>query len=157
MMRNSIVAIAMTASIGLAGCTGDVGPKQGVGAVAGAVAGGILGAQVGEGEGKAVAMTLGIIAGGLIGSEIGRALDENDRRAASEAEYRALETGRSGTPTRWRNPDSGHYGDVVPGPAYQVNRLDCRDYTHTIYIDGQPETARGTACRQPDGTWRPES
>ena len=37
---------------------------------------------------------------------------------------------------------------------YQRGGTDCRDYTHTIYINGRPETARGTACRQPDGTWR---
>jgi len=23
----------------------------------------------------------------------------------------------------------------------------------TVYIDGNPQTARGTACRNPDGTW----
>src|SRR5215472_13130162 len=53
----------------------------------------------------------------------------------------------------WRNPDSGRYGSVVPGPAYQSNGLQCRQYTHTIYIDGKAEVARGSACRNPDGTW----
>lgn len=156
-MRSISIAVALATGLAVAGCTEDVGPKQGIGAVAGAVAGGILGNQVGEGEGKAVATTIGIIAGGLIGASIGKSLDDADRRAAYEAEYRALEYGRSGAPTGWRNPDSGHHGEVTPGPAYRVNRLDCRDYTHTIYIDGRPETARGTACRQEDGTWRPVS
>jgi surface antigen len=55
----------------------------------------------------------------------------------------------------WRNPDSGRYGSVVPGPAYQSNGMNCRQFTHTIYIDGRPQTARGTACRNPDGTWQP--
>jgi surface antigen len=44
---------------------------------------------------------------------------------------------------------------VVPGPAYVQNGRNCRAYTETIYIDGRPQTARGTACRNPDGTWRP--
>ena len=53
-----------------------------------------------------------------------------------------------------QNPqESGRYGSVVPGPAYQSNGLQCRPYTHTIYIDGQPQVARGNACRNPDGTW----
>jgi surface antigen len=65
----------------------------------------------------------------------------------------ALESGRSGAAVPWRNPDSGRYGSVVPGPAYQANGLQCRRYTHTIYIDGQPQVARGSACRNPDGTW----
>ena len=36
---------------------------------------------------------------------------------------------------------------------YQSNGLQCRPYTHTIYINGQPQVARGNACRNPDGTW----
>jgi surface antigen len=24
---------------------------------------------------------------------------------------------------------------------------------HKVYIDGQPQAMRGTACRNPDGTW----
>ena len=53
----------------------------------------------------------------------------------------------------WRNPDSGRYGNVVPGPAYQANGGVCRQYTHTVYIDAQPQIERGTACRKPDGSW----
>jgi hypothetical protein len=37
--------------------------------------------------------------------------------------------------------------------TYQSNGLQCRPYTHTIYINGQPQVARGNACRNPDGTW----
>ena len=59
----------------------------------------------------------------------------------------------SGAPVSWKNPDSGRYGTVVPGPAYVESGRNCRSYTHTIYIDGQPQTARGTACRNPDGSW----
>jgi surface antigen len=53
----------------------------------------------------------------------------------------------------WRNPDSGRYGNVVPGPAYQASGATCRQFTDTIYVDGTPQTERGTACRNPDGTW----
>ena len=41
------------------------------------------------------------------------------------------------------------------GPNYDQNGMNCRQYTHTIYIDGKPQTARGAACRNPDGTWQP--
>ena len=47
----------------------------------------------------------------------------------------------------------GRACNVVPGPAYQMNGEPCREYTHTVYIDGQPQTGRGTACRNPDGSW----
>jgi surface antigen len=64
-----------------------------------------------------------------------------------------LGTSPSGAPVAWRNPDSGHYGNIVPGPAYQAGGADCRSYTDTIYIDGVPQTERGAACRNADGTW----
>jgi surface antigen len=155
-MRLKILATLTVCSLALAGCQ-NVGPRQGVGTVAGAVAGGVIGNQFGSGSGKAVATTLGVIAGGVIGSEIGRSLDAQDRRRAANAEYEALENSRIGSPVVWQNPDNGNYGEVTPTRTYQRNNLQCREYTHTIYIDGRPETARGTACRQPDGSWRPVS
>ena len=128
--------------------------KSETGAAIGAVAGGVIGHQFGRGHGNVAATALGAVVGGIIGSEIGRSLDEADRRAASHAEYTALERGQSGVGTPWRNPDSGHYGMVVPGRPYQNGGYNCRDYTHTVYINGRPETLRGRACRNDDGTWR---
>ncbi|MYZ50395.1 glycine zipper 2TM domain-containing protein [Propylenella binzhouense] len=155
-MRKIAIAAA-TASVLVAGCsTGPNGgpPAEGVGALTGAVAGGVIGSRFGGGAGKVVAATLGAAAGGLIGSQIGRSIDERDRQIAMDAEYRALEYGRAGRPENWRNEATGTYGEVVVGPGYTVNALDCRDYTHSVYIDGRPQVARGTACRQPDGSWR---
>ena len=133
------------------GCGG--GPREDMGTVVGAVAGGAIGNQFGKGDGKVAATIAGILIGGIVGSDIGRSLDENDRRRASEAEFEALENGSSGQAREWRNPDSGHYGRVIPQRPYKVGQRDCRDYTHTIYIDGQPETMRGRACRNRDGSW----
>ena len=73
--------------------------------------------------------------------------------AFANVEVRFRPVGQPGAPVSWRNPDSGRYGTIVPGPQYQQAGRNCRSYTHTIYIDGQPQTARGTACRNPDGTW----
>ena len=91
--------------------------------------------------------------GGMIGPRIGAALDDEDKRRAYAAQVQALEGGPSGAPVAWRNPDSGRYGSIVPGPAYQANGANCRQFTHTIYIDAKPQTARGAACRNADGTW----
>ncbi len=143
----------------MAACAGDPysGPKQNTGALTGAIAGGAIGAAVtGGSTGSRVAGGVaGAVIGGLLGSAIGAALDDDDRQRAYAAQMQALEQGQSGAPVGWRNPDSGRYGNVVPGPAYQQAGATCRQYTHTIYIDGRPQTARGTACRNPDGSWQP--
>jgi surface antigen len=91
----------------------------------------------------------------MLGNRIGAAMDDEDKRRAYAAQVQALESGPSGAPVAWRNPDSGRYGSIVPGPAYDQNGVNCRQFTHTIYIDGKPQTARGTACRNPDGSWQP--
>ena len=64
---------------------------------------------------------------------------------------RRWKPGPSGAPVAWRNPDSGRYGNVVPGPAYQANGATCRQYTHTVYIDGKPQTA--ARHRLPQSRW----
>ena len=38
----------------------------------------------------------------------------------------------------------------APAPASQT----CREYQSTIQVNGQPQQSYGTACLQPDGTWR---
>lgn len=144
---------AASVALMLAAC-GPEGPsKADTGLAVGALAGGILGNQFGSGGGKVAATAIGAVIGGIVGSEIGRSMDATDRMLAQQAEYEAFERGQSGMARTWRNPDNGRYGEVVPTRPYKRGNLDCRDYTHKIYIDGQPQAMRGTACRNPDGTW----
>jgi surface antigen len=146
-MAISIAACAATPETGQ-------GAKENTGTLLGAVAGGLIGSQFGGGTGEHIAAGLaGAAIGGMIGNRIGASMDDEDRKLAYDAQVQALESGPSGTAVPWRNPDSGRYGSVVPGRAYQSNGLQCRQYTHTIYIDGRPQIARGSACRNPDGTW----
>ncbi|MCB1548567.1 MAG: glycine zipper 2TM domain-containing protein [Hyphomicrobiaceae bacterium] len=148
-----IVAIGLLPVV-LVGCGPDGMSKQDAGLGIGAIAGGILGNSVGRGKGRIATTMIGAVVGGIVGSEIGRSLDREDRIAAQRAEYEALERGRSGVGTPWRNPDSGRYGEVVPGDPFRRGEEDCRPYRHTIYVDGRPETMKGVACRNPDGSWR---
>jgi len=156
-MASIRLAALVLAATAIAGCSSASGPKEAGGTAAGAVAGGVIGNAVGgaaAGAGNRLAGTvIGAAVGGFLGNRIGAALDDDDKRHAYAAQTEALETGPSGAPVAWRNPDSGRYGNVVPGPAYQANGATCRQYTHTIYIDGTPQVERGTACRNPDGTW----
>jgi surface antigen len=144
-----------TVAVGLAGlmlasCAGDPGEKTGAGVVGGALAGGAIGALTG-GSGRSV--VAGAIIGGLVGGIIGNALDEEDRRRAYAAEMQALEFGGPGAPVSWEG-QRGARGTIVPGPYHARGSYQrCRDYSHTIYVQGRPEVARGVACRNPDGTW----
>jgi surface antigen len=84
-------------------------------------------------------------------------LDPRDRPAAGAAHLRAVQFGEPGAPVAWRNPETGHHGTIVPGPAYQSNGQTCREFSHTVYVDNRPQTGRGSSCRNPDGTWTPLS
>ena len=139
----------ITALIFAAGCDTT---NQNLGTVSGTVIGGVIGNQFGGGSGRTAATVLGALAGGIIGREIGTGLDRRNQQYAVNAEYNALENGSPGKPVQWQG-DNGVYGEVVPQQTYQVGSQNCRRYTHTVYIDGQPQQARGTACRNPDGSW----
>lgn len=146
--------LLLMASLLLAGCSGTGNlSREDTGLGVGAVAGGLLGSTVGRGGGQVAATVVGAVIGGVIGSQIGRDMDDRDRRLAEQAEYDALERGSSGRSRVWRNEENGHYGEIVPSRPYRRSGYHCRDYAHTVYMRGRPETLRGTACRNPDGTW----
>lgn len=147
MNRIRTLAVTGLATLALTGC---LNPQQTMGTLFGAGAGAVAG---GAATGNAGGAIVGAMAGGMLGNIAGASLDAANRRAAAEAEYRALEYGRVGAPVQWKGT-GGRYGDVVAGAPYQVNDFSCRDYTHTIYVDGQPKVGRGTACKQGDGTWK---
>ncbi len=147
MILRSVAVLGLAGTL-LTGCVG-MGPGQQLGTLGGAVAGGAIGSAISGGS--TTGTIAGALIGGFIGGEIGRGLDEQSRQRAAYAQYQALEYGSQ---QNWQSTTSNAYGYTVPGPTYQVNSYNCRDYTDTIYIDGIPQTVRGTACRNPDGTWQ---
>ena len=94
------------------------------------------------------------MAGGLIGGTLGRGLDRRDLRRALVAEYQALEHTPAGQPVTWGDAED-RSGEVVAGSPYRVGSQNCRQYTHTVQAAGRSQSARGTACRNPDGSWTP--
>lgn len=91
--------------------------------------------------------------GGLIGGSVGAGLSESDRQTALQAEYRALEHTPAGKAVDWGGPSGS--GAVTAAQPYRVGSQDCRQYTQTVNAGGQSRSARGTACRNPDGSWTP--
>lgn len=97
---------------------------------------------------------IGEVRDSRVGTQIGSTLSPGDLRLAKAAEYRALEYVRPGDEFRWQGSNADTRGVISVGRGYQVNRLECRDYSNTIYVGGRAQVARGVACRQPEGTWR---
>ena len=154
-MQIARFGLAAVLCVGLGACADPYGPKQTFGTLIGAGTGAFIGSNIGHGTGRLIATGAGTLIGGIIGSEVGRSLDRADRAYAQRAQYDALEYSPSGQTVPWRNPDSGHSGYVIPRETYQSPAGEyCREYQQTIYVGGRPESAYGTACRQPDGTWQ---
>ncbi|MGD8429637.1 MAG: RT0821/Lpp0805 family surface protein, partial [Ectothiorhodospiraceae bacterium] len=128
----------------------DYGQQEQSGMVIGGVLGGLLGRQVGEGHGNVAAIIVGTLAGAAIGGSIGRTMDETDRLKTSMA----LENVRTGVPSTWRNPDTGNQYTVTPTRTYDSGSGPCREFTVDAVIGGRTEQVYGTACRQPDGSWK---
>ncbi len=152
--RMAVVGL-MALALALAGCTAKIGDKEAVGTLLGAAAGGLAGSQVGKGSGKLVTTGVGTLLGAMLGNEIGRSLDRADRLALQRTTQQSLEKAPVGKTSKWKNPDSGNYGSVTPKKTYErADGTYCREFTQTITVGGRTEEAYGTACRQPDGTWK---
>jgi len=132
------------------------GPNETIGTLAGAGIGGYLGSEIGgEGTSGAVGAAMGTLAGAMIGQDIGKRLDEADRREHARTTQHTLENTPTGRTKEWENPDTGNRGRVQPTRTYEnADGRPCREFTQTIVIDGEEVQGHGTACRQPDGTWK---
>jgi surface antigen len=153
MIKTQALSVALIVGV-LSGCANDYGPKQTGGAVLGGVGGAVAGAQFGKGTGNIAMTALGTLLGAYAGSEVGKSLDKSDRMYAQQAETKA-HTAPVGSSINWNNPDNGHSGTYTPtrdGTDQAGNY--CREYQTSVNISGKVEKAFGTACRQPDGSWK---
>jgi len=133
----------------LAGCE----TKQQQGTVAGAVVGGAVGSLFGSGSGRVLAIGAGAVLGGIAGNQIGKKMDERDRREASLA-MREAQSAPTGSGVNWNNPDSGNSGTIeVTREGTDGVGNKCREFKHTVQVDGETREDTGTACQRSDGKW----
>ena len=127
-------------------CNRDV-----LGAVLGGAAGAAVGSTVDKHDGRSAAIVGGAIIGVLVGGAIGRYMDSVDQNCIGQA----LEHVPDGETVVWNNPNNGGAYQGTPAETYQ--RTDgryCREYVTEVLIGGRRQEAYGTACRQPDGSWK---
>lgn len=153
-MRPRLTVVALVV-LALAGCASEPGTSARQDGFLGALASGFADTTFSTPPATRVNAPPGSVVNSILSGPVGASLGERDRQRAYAAEMQALETGEPGEPTAWRGETGGRYGTIVPGAYYQARGARCRDYTHTIYIDGRPQAGRSTACRNPDGTWSP--
>jgi surface antigen len=79
-------------------------------------------------------------------------MSAKERTEATSAQFYALDVGRVGAPRNWQG-DTGSTGVVTVGPYVTVNNIACRNFTHTVTIEGKAYSREGQACREPSGRW----
>jgi surface antigen len=147
-----LVMIVLTGCAGSGGGSGSQNTGLAVGGLGGAAAGGLIAAAM---HANPAGIAAGVILGGLTGGLIGHLVDNKDKEIAAKSANQALENTPSGQTVKWQNPDNGHTGSVTPMRTYQNSAGQyCREYTQTVTIDNRPQQSYGTACRQPDGSWK---
>ena len=155
-LRQMTGITALAAALLTAGCADsnrNYGTGETVGTLSGAALGGWVGSQIGRGDTQLAATAAGALAGAFIGNQIGRGLDDVDRLKAEQAQYTATRA-PIGEEIEWSNPNSGNHGSVVATrEGTSTAGRYCREFQHTIFIDGRAERGYGTACREEDGTW----
>jgi surface antigen len=146
-LYTSIVVILCC--IALSGCQNM--SNQDTGTITGAVAGGLIGSTVGKGSGQILAIAAGSLAGAYVGNSIGKNMDANDKMRMNQA----LENNSVGRPAYWSNNRSGAAYTVTPVKNVTLRGNEyCREYQTVATINGKQQKMYGTACRQPDGSWK---
>jgi len=132
----------------LTGCAG-AGPKQTGGQLLGGAAGALLGSQFGKGTGRLFGVAIGALAGSYLGGAIGHEMDERDKQLAQSTMVNTLEKAPDNQAHSWKNPNNNHSGSfaVTRTQEFPGDNLVCRDYVHTVTIDGRQEKVHGRACR----------
>lgn len=139
----------------IAGCANGGPSNEQLGGLVGAAAGAAIGSQIGSGTGRTIAIAAGTLLGYWAGSSVVRRLTEQDRAYMSRTHNAAMATNSNGQTSSWKNPQSGNSGTVTPTTTYKTAQgSTCRTFSETITAGGQSDSASGTACQQPDGSWR---
>ncbi len=153
MTAKFVVVAALIGTMTLAACS--EGHNETGATLGGAAIGGLIGSQFGgRGGGNAAMTALGVVAGGLVGNSIGKKMDRADHDRMREAEQRAYGAPLNETIV-WNNPSNGHSGTITPvRDGRRQSGEYCREFQSEINVGGQREKGYGTACQQPDGSWK---
>lgn len=146
-MIKKVIGTILLASF-LTGCAGQ-GPKETGGRLLGGAAGALIGSQFGKGTGQLVGVGIGALAGSYLGGTLGHQMDQRDKQLAQSTMNTVLERAPDYQERSWRNPNNNHSGSFQVTRTMEMpeDHMVCRDYVHTVMIDGRQEKLHGRACR----------
>ncbi len=82
--------------------------------------------------------------------------DAEDKAHLEKRLTKILEFERTGAEIPWSNPKTGNSGNIQLKRTYFLDpKTPCRDYVRSVDRgEGEPETIRGTGCREATGGWK---
>lgn len=135
--------------------------------------GGLIGGGMGAGIGYAAGKSRGAAIGGILGLGLGAiiaAAADNDRHRPRHVSYAPPPPPPVYAPPVYAPPpydpayqQGAYQPPAPPAPVYaqpnpyagtQYSQAYCRQYNGSINVNGNNYPSYGTACLQPDGTWR---
>ena len=170
-MRKFLIAILMATTIATSATPALAGDSTLFGTAAGAALGGFVGSQVSHGAARLPVTVAGVVLGGMAGNSIGHAYERRTYYPTystgyyAEPAYYTPPVYRSGYVPNYVAPE--YVEPVYAAPTYyaptayaQPTYVDnntghyCREYSQRTQIGTQTQESYGTACMQPDGSWR---
>jgi surface antigen len=163
-------ATVIAVSAGLVAASAGPGRAGDLDPLFGGLIGGGIGAGVGYAAGKSKGAAIGGILGLGLGALIAAAADQDDhRRYPRHVAYAPPPPAYAPAPVyvpapydpayrpgayRQPYPPAPVYSQPDPYAGAQYSQAYCRQYNGTVNVNGGRYPSYGTACLQPDGTWR---
>jgi surface antigen len=82
-----------------------------------------------------------------------RYFTDEDWNLAKAAVESALTNAEDGETVEWKNPDSGHHGNITPVATRTTDGRTCRDLLIRNYANSREGGGTYEYCQQPAGTW----
>jgi surface antigen len=159
-MRKQLLAVAATFLLAASAASpAFAGSNDIIGTGLGAALGGLLGSQFGRGGGQLAATGAGVFFGGLVGNSVGTSIDRTNYLYSHHGGYYTYAPAPVYYPATYSyQPTYVAPPEPPPAPATYTyagnNGSYCREFSQQVTVGGRVQESYGTACLQPDGSWR---
>ncbi len=158
LLLTGFIVVIFTVTLAPAAFAGDGAL---LGTLVGAGAGGYVGSMFGRGNGRIATTGAGVLIGGVAGHEIGQTWDRSNYGYYTRGYYAApyYPSSYETSPDYYYAPRyvPTYVAPPDPPPTTYISRTYdtyCREYSQTVRIGNTSQESYGTACLQPDGSWK---